>query len=86
MLQRLLEQVRKGGSVEVRRLAEELGVSETLVRQMLEELERLGYVKRPKRCGLTPCSRCPSQTRCAQVWYVRNRNTSGAADERPMAT
>jgi len=70
----LLEKVRQG-SVDVRRLAGELGVSEALVRQMLEELERLGYLKRPRRCGLTPCSRCPLQGDCLRLWYVREERS-----------
>lgn len=83
MLTRLLERVRQG-SVDVRRLAEELGTSEALVRQMLAELERLGYLKRPSRCGLTPCSRCPLQGGCVRLWYVREGKTGEHGHDQPL--
>ncbi len=80
MLGRLLDRVRRQGCVDVRQLARELGVGEALVRQMLAELERLGYLRRPDVCHLGPCFQCPLVRRCQRLWYV-----IGAAKERGKA-
>ncbi len=81
MLRRLLDRVRRQGCADVRQLARELGVSEALVRQMLAELERLGYLRRPDVCRPGPCFQCPLVRRCQRLWYV----VGPSAEERRKA-
>ncbi len=46
MLEQVMERLRGGGITSLRDLARELDTSETLVEMMLEDLERMGYVRR----------------------------------------
>jgi hypothetical protein len=59
MLEQVIERLRGGGVTSLRELARELGTSETLVEMMLEDLERMGYVRRMAfgDCG-GDCAHC----------------------------
>ena len=45
MLEKLLTEIRSGGSLEVSALATRLGTSPAMVQAMLEHLHRLGYIQ-----------------------------------------
>ena len=73
MLERLLTLLRRGGTRRVADLARELDTTPALVETMLEELGRLGYLKRVAGgCGVG-CSTCSMAGLCAagssgQMW------------------
>lgn len=58
MLERLIEEIRAGGTVEANSLAIKLGTSSQLVEAMLEHLQRTGYIKDYTSCnhGCHGCS------------------------------
>lgn len=65
MLNRLLELLRTGGTRRVADLARELGTTPELVEMMLEDLCRMGHLKRVRgECG-EKCSSCPMAGLCA---------------------
>jgi Mn-dependent DtxR family transcriptional regulator len=75
MLNRLLELLRAGGTHRVVDLADELDTTPALVEAMLEDLGRMGYLKRVGgTCGAT-CGGCSLVGSCAaggngQVWTL----------------
>lgn len=65
MLDRVLELLREGGTHRIDGLARELDATPELVEAMLEDLSRMGYLKRVSaRCPGT-CAECPSANMCA---------------------
>jgi hypothetical protein len=78
MLEYVLKRVAGGGIHSVSELARELDTTETLVEQMLEDLERMGYLRRVALgCG-GHCDGCEAASACGvhgvhglgQVWAV----------------
>ncbi len=75
ILNRLLELLRAGGTHRVVDLAHELDTTSALVEVMLEDLGRMGYLKRVGGgCG-GGCGGCPLAESCAvggggQVWTL----------------
>ncbi len=76
MLNRLLELLRMGGTHRVTELARELETTPQLVEAMLEDLARMGYLKRVGgECG-GGCAACPLAGLCAtgadngRVWAL----------------
>jgi hypothetical protein len=73
MLERLLELLRSGGTRRVSDLARELDATPELVGMMLEDLARMGHLKRVGgECG-EKCGACPVAGLCAagesgQLW------------------
>lgn len=65
MLNRLLELLRDGGTHRVTDLALTLDTTPELVEAMLEELDRLGYVKQVGGECAEKCSACPLAGLCA---------------------
>ncbi|MFW6082434.1 MAG: FeoC-like transcriptional regulator [Chloroflexota bacterium] len=65
MLNRLLNLLQEGGTHRIGDLAEELGTTYEMVEAMLEDLERMGYVKRAKSECSGACSACPVSDVCA---------------------
>ena len=51
MLQKLLDEIRAGGTLESGRLAARLGTSPEMVEAMLEHLQRTGYIRAYLQCG-----------------------------------
>lgn len=78
MLERLIGEMRAGGTVQAVELAARLQVSPVMVQMMLENLERMGrLVKIETECG-TACGGCPVRNLCApkgdgkgRVWMVK---------------
>ena len=76
MLERLLSILAEGGIHTPAELAEQLGVSEGLIQQMLADLSRVGYLQPANgvNCaalangGSGPCTTCPLSGGCAAVW------------------
>jgi len=64
MLRQLLNLVTEKGTVSDSELACELGISQALIKQMLGELVRQGYLQPLTQGDSTPCVRCPSHTAC----------------------
>lgn len=78
MLNRLLELLRAGGTRRVADLARELDTTPELVEVMLEDLCRMGHLKRVGgECG-EACTSCPMSGLCAagsddQLWVLTEK-------------
>ena len=78
MLKKLLRLIAEGGTRTRAELARELEVSEGLVKQMLEDLTRMGYLQ-PIAGGCDACcAACPLAKTCAvgtpaRVWTLTER-------------
>lgn len=64
MLEKLLADIRSGGTLEVHALAEKLGTTPAMVEAMLEHLERSGLLKAYQSCS-GACSGCGLKDACA---------------------
>lgn len=64
MLSKLLDLLREGGTRRIQSLADELGTTPELVEMMLEDLTRMGHVKRVEAHCSEKCSTCPMSTTC----------------------
>lgn len=76
MLEELLRRVASGGAYSLAELAQELGMSEELLKPMIQDLARLGYL-RPVAVGCQgTCAKCPllersdNDNRCKQIWEL----------------
>jgi len=85
MLEELLQRITRGGTHNLSELARELGVSRELLRQMIEDLVRMGYL-RPvaDRCE-AHCAGCPLAGTCAvggptRVWALTEKGSRLAQD------
>jgi predicted ArsR family transcriptional regulator len=58
MLERLLKAVAEGGVHSYSELAKNLGVSEDLLRQMVEDLVRMGYLEPLRETCPSACAEC----------------------------
>lgn len=65
MLEELLRRLAEGGTHSLSELARELGVSERLLRQMIEDLARRGYLRLVADGCETHCAGCPLAETCA---------------------
>lgn len=63
MLEKLLAEIRKGGTLEVCALAENLGSSPQMVEAMLEHLRRSGLLRSYQACA-EACSGCSLKGDC----------------------
>jgi hypothetical protein len=63
-MERLLARVAVGGSVHLGELADELGVTATVVRDMLRDLALRGYLKPTGGDCTTKCGGCAFSTSC----------------------
>jgi len=89
MLRKLLRFIAEGGTRTKTELARELGVSEGLVEQMLEDLARMGYLKSVAGGCEAQCVGCPLARTCAvgtptRVWVLteKGRKVSGEKEKR----
>ena len=78
MLNRLLELLRSGGTRRVADLAGELDTTPELVEVMLEDLCRMGYLKRVGGACDGKCAACPMAGLCAaggdeQLWALTEK-------------
>ena len=84
MLRELLERLSNSTTVTTKELAEHLGVTEDLVKLMLEDLERRGYlVSQTPQCSLQ-CESCPLRGSCValsddKLWLLRDRGHKHAS-------
>lgn len=70
MLERLLAEIKNGGSLETNDLAARLGTTPTLVAAMLEHLQRLGLISGYVDCG-DGCGGCSLKGTCNSKRPVR---------------
>ncbi|MBN1979213.1 MAG: hypothetical protein JW918_17590 [Anaerolineae bacterium] len=78
MLNRLLDLLRSGGTHRVADLADELGTTLELVEMMLEDLCRMGYLKRLGGECRGKCASCSMSGLCAaggadKLWALTER-------------
>jgi predicted ArsR family transcriptional regulator len=84
MLERLLELLRVGGTRRVADLAHELDTTAELVEVMLEDLCRMGYLKRVGGACGGKCSACPMAGLCAvgggeQLWVLTEKGIEASS-------
>mgnify|MGYP005835942861 CR=1 FL=1 len=82
MLRKLLDRLATGGVQSYADLCHELEVSETLLEQMLADLERMGYLKRVGTGCEAHCAGCPMSNVCAvgrpgQIWTLTEKMATG---------
>ncbi|MDP2994886.1 MAG: hypothetical protein Q8N46_07170 [Anaerolineales bacterium] len=65
MLEKLLTEIRSGGTFETGVLAARLGTTPELVQAMLEYLRRAGYIQPYRTCG-DACGGCSLRKECHQ--------------------
>jgi hypothetical protein len=70
MLERLLNEIRLGGSLETNVLAAKLNASPQLVAAMLEHLQRMGLIRDYVNCG-DGCGGCSLKSTCGAKSPVR---------------
>jgi hypothetical protein len=78
MLHRLLQTLRAGGTHRVSDLARGLDTTPQLVEAMLDDLARMGYLKRVSEECSGGCGTCPMAGTCAagssgQLWALTDR-------------
>ncbi len=79
---RLLSLVGQGGVHSYADLAHQLGVSEELLEQMLQDLARMGYIQPVGgTCDTSKCHHCPLGSGCAmdargRVWVLTGKGSS----------
>ncbi len=78
MLTEVLRIVSQGGIHSRKGLARQLGVSEELLEQMIEELARLGYLKSIVGDCNNRCAGCPFAAECAiggtgRIWALTGK-------------
>jgi len=66
MLQKLLAEIQKGGTLEPNQLAASLNTTPEMVFSMLDHLARLGLLRERLACVTTQCKGCPLQSSCQQ--------------------
>ena len=77
MLERLLALVRAGGTYHIGDLATTLDTSPELVAAMIENLQRLGYLKTVDNTCKDGCNGCPLVSSCSKpangkLWTLEN--------------
>ena len=65
MLEKLLQEIRAGGTLETRALADRLGASPQLIEAMLEHLQRSGLIQDYVNCG-DGCQGCNVHDACSK--------------------
>ena len=82
MLEQLLKMVATGGIHSYTQLARDLNVSEALLEQMLENLERMGYLQRMDAACDSHCDHCGVSTNCTvrgpeRTWELTDKKLPG---------
>jgi predicted ArsR family transcriptional regulator len=85
MLEELLRRLAEGGTYNLSELARELGVGEELLRQMIEDLVRRGYLRPVAGNCQGQCAGCPLAETCAiggptRVWALTERGATIAGE------
>jgi len=84
MLQQLLRILNSGSAHHLRGLAEQMGVSESLLESMLDELVRLGYLQRADMGCQCNCHACSEASTCGisgagRLWTLSDAGRRMAA-------
>lgn len=85
MLEKLLNEIREGGSLQPATLAARLNISVGLVEMMLEDLERRGLLTQVNVDCDEPCGGCPMVGECAinspkgRLWMLARSKTPAQA-------
>jgi Mn-dependent DtxR family transcriptional regulator len=80
MLEKLLNEIREGGSLQPATLAARLNISLGLVEMMLEDLQRRGLLTQVNASCSEPCGGCPMVGECAtnspqgRLWMLARQN------------
>ncbi len=87
MLERLLKSVTEGGVHSYGELAKTLGVSEDLLRQMVEDLARMGYLEPLSETCSSACTECSMRDLCTigdhgRAWSLTSEGRRVAAKMR----
>jgi len=80
MLEKLLVEIREGGTLETGKLAAKLGTSPAMVEAMLEHLRQMGYIQAYETCG-DGCAGCSLSSMCkkdaasgqVQLWQYNEK-------------
>lgn len=88
MLEEVLRRIAKGGTYSLSGLARELGVGEELLRQMIEDLVRMGYLRPVAGDCEGHCAGCSLAEICAvgsptRVWALTERGAKIAGEPSP---
>lgn len=70
MLEKLVKEIRAGGTLETRVLAARLGTSPQLIEAMLEHLQRTGLIRPYVNCG-EGCRGCGLREACNKQTAIR---------------
>ncbi len=76
MLEKLLDEIRSGGTLQPAALAARLNISVGLVEMMLEDLKRRGLLTQVNASCSEPCGGCPLVGECAitnpqgRIWML----------------
>lgn len=82
MLEKLLEEIRSGGTLQPAALAARLNISLGLVEMMLEDLERRGLLVQANTTCTEPCGGCPMVGECAvtspqgRLWMLARKQAA----------
>ena len=84
MLEQLLAALAEGGVHGHTDLARKLGVGESLVQQMVEDLVRMGYLEPLRRACCEKCTECSSVDVCVggaqgRAWTLTRKGSLAAA-------
>ena len=82
MLEKLLQEIRSGGTFQPAALAAKLNISVGMVEMMLEDLERRGIITQVNAsCGESSCGGCPLVGDCGiaggtpgRMWMLAKKN------------
>jgi hypothetical protein len=80
MLVKLMEEIKKGGTLEVNRLAQQLDTTPQMVSLMMEHLQKSGFIKQYETC-MDACGDCQMATACGhkkgngvtQIWSFEEK-------------
>ncbi len=64
MLLELLAIIKRGSAIDIGNLSNQLGVTRVQVLVMLEDLERMGRIKKVNFCETSGCSTCSLAAKC----------------------
>lgn len=78
MLEELLKRIATGGIHSYAQLAREMDISPDLLQQMLEDLGRMGYLRRVENACEEACSHCENRATCAihgpsEIWTLTEK-------------
>jgi len=86
MLRELLREIASGRAISLKDLAHNFGLEERMVRTMVEELEKMGYLySRPLECP-AQCEGCPLNATCKvvgveKIWFLTEKGQKAIEEE-----